>query len=167
MGRPTGPVRALRSALPLLALALGLLAPGRSAAQGLPPPVPELIPVAAAYTAAWNAHDLPAVLARFAPDAVVRERRGAVPAAVWDTRDPQVVRAYLDGTARRRSDYDTAGLVWVTGHPADRGLGGGALRAAPPPRGGPVPRRRGHGGLAVPGVRRPLPAPAGRRSTRP
>ena len=34
--------------------------------------------MAAAYTAAWNAHDLPAVLAGFAPDAVVRERRGAV-----------------------------------------------------------------------------------------
>ena len=62
--------------------------------------------------------------------------------------------------------YDAGGLVWVTGHPADRGVGGGALRAAPPLRGGPVPRRRGHGGLAVPGVRRPLPAHAGRQPGR-
>src|SRR5688572_18808420 len=76
VGRPTGPNVVLRSALPLLALGLGLVVPGRSAAQAPPVPAPALIPVAAAYTAAWNAHDLPAVLALFAPDAVVRERRG-------------------------------------------------------------------------------------------
>ena len=74
-----------------------------------------LVAVAEAYTAAWNAHDLPAVLARFAPDAVVRERRGAVPAEVWDSRDPQVVRAYL------RASYDgevaADDFAWVTGHP--------------------------------------------------
>ena len=34
---------------------------------------------------------------------------------MWDTRDPQVVRAYLDG-AHDGDDYDTGGLVWVTGH---------------------------------------------------
>jgi hypothetical protein len=71
VGRPTGPVRALRSALPLLALALALLAPGPSAAQGLPPPVPNLVPFVEAYTAAWSAHDLEAVLALFAPDAAI------------------------------------------------------------------------------------------------
>ena len=83
--------------------------------------------------------------------------RGDVPPAVWDTRDPQVVRAYLDGAADGAT-YDTRRLRLGDRPPADRGLGGGALRAAPPRRGGPVPRRRGHGGLAVPGVRRPLPA---------
>jgi hypothetical protein len=118
VGRPTGPVVALRSALPLLALALGLLvvAPGRSAAQGTPPPTPAPVPLAEAYTAAWNAHDLPAVLALFAPDAIVRERRGEVPPAVWDTRDPRVVRAYLDGS-HSEYNYDTHGLTWVTGRP--------------------------------------------------
>jgi hypothetical protein len=38
-----------------------------------------------------------------------------VPAAVWDTRDPQVVRAFLDGS-RNGDDYDTGGLVWAMGH---------------------------------------------------
>jgi hypothetical protein len=98
----------------VLALAVGLMVPGRGAAQELPAG-PDLVPVAQAYVAAWNAHDLPAVLALFAPDAVVRERRGAVPAAVWDTRDPQVVRDYLDG-ARDGDHYDTGGLVWALGH---------------------------------------------------
>jgi len=115
VGRPTGPNVVLRSALPLLALGLGLVVPGRSAAQAPPVPAPALIPVAAAYTAAWNAHDLPAVLALFAPDAVVRERRGDVPAAVRDARDPQVVRNYLDGTLNG-DHYDTGGLVWAMGH---------------------------------------------------
>jgi hypothetical protein len=115
VGRPTGPVVALRSALPALALVLGLAAPGRSAAQGLPPPVPNLVPVVQAYTAAWNAHDLPAVLALFAPDAVVRERRSEVPPHVWDARDPQVVRAYLDGSNYGDS-FDAGGLTWAMGH---------------------------------------------------
>ena len=70
MARPTGPVRALRTALPALALVLGLAAPGRSAAQG-PPPAPALVPFVAAYTAAWSAHDLDALLALFAPDAAI------------------------------------------------------------------------------------------------
>jgi len=118
VGRPTGPVvgrRAARAALPVLALALGLLAPGQSAAQGTLLPARELVPLAEAYSAAWNARDLPAVLALFAPDAVVRERRGDVPPAVWDTRDPQVVRTYLDG-ALNGDHYDTGGLVWAMGH---------------------------------------------------
>ncbi|HVG97312.1 MAG TPA: nuclear transport factor 2 family protein, partial [Chloroflexota bacterium] len=102
----TGPGVARRAALPVLALAVQLVAPGRSAAQG-PAPAPAPVRVAEAFTAAWNAHDLPAVLALFAPDAVVRERWGAVPPYVWDTRDPQVVHAYLRD--------DAPGLVWVTG----------------------------------------------------
>ena len=95
----------------LAALAGGVVAPRPLHAQA-----PDLVPVARAYTAAWNAHDLPAVLALFAPDAVVRERRGEVPPAVWDTRDPQVVRAYLDDSLYGEA-YDTSGLAWVTGHP--------------------------------------------------
>jgi hypothetical protein len=98
----------------VLALVVALAVPGPSAAQDLPAG-PDLVPVAQAYVAAWNAHDVPALLALFAPDAVVRERRGAVPPAVWDTRDPQVVRAYLDG-ARDGDNYDTGGLVWALGH---------------------------------------------------
>jgi hypothetical protein len=74
------------------------------------------VPVAEAFTAAWNAHDLPAVLALFAPDAVVRERRGDVPPHVWGTRDPQVALAHLDGAADRGS-YDPDGFAWVTGRP--------------------------------------------------
>jgi hypothetical protein len=98
-----------------LVLGLGLLAPGRSAAQGSPP-APALIPVAQAYTAAWNAHDLAAVLACFAPDAIVRERWGAVPPDVWDTRDPRVARAYLDNAFAGEA-YATHGFAWATGRP--------------------------------------------------
>jgi ketosteroid isomerase-like protein len=101
--------------MPVLALALGLAAPGPSVAQAPPPPAAAPIAVAAAYTAAWNAHDLPAVLALFAPDAVVRERRGEVPPAVWDAHDPQVVRDYLDAnliSAIRGPDT----FRWLTGH---------------------------------------------------
>ena len=108
-----------RLALPVLVLGLvlglGLLAPGRSAAQGSPP-APALIPVAQAYTAAWNAHDLAAVLACFAPDAIVRERWGAVPPDVWDTRDPRVARAYLDNAFAGEA-YATHGFAWATGRP--------------------------------------------------
>jgi hypothetical protein len=99
---------------------LALLAAVALAGWGTPPrrlhaQAPDAQSVVQAYTAAWNAHDLPAVLVRFAPDAVVRERSGAVPAAVWDTRDPQVVRTYLDG-AHEGLGYDTGNLVWMTGH---------------------------------------------------
>ena len=73
--------------------------------------------MAAAFTAAWNAHDLPAVLALFAPDAVVRQRWGAVPADVWDTRDPEVVRAYQDDVPDD--------LVWATGHAGIAALAAG------------------------------------------
>jgi MYXO-CTERM domain-containing protein len=75
---------------------------------------PAPVPVARAYTAAWNAHDLPAVLALFAPGAVVRERWGAVPPAVWDTGDPRVARAYLDDS-RFGEAYDTHGFAWASG----------------------------------------------------
>jgi ketosteroid isomerase-like protein len=109
----TGPGVGRRAALPVLALALGLAAPGRSAAQA--PPAPEPVRVAEAFTAAWNAHDLPAVLALFAPDAVVRERQGPVPPHVWDTRDRQVVRAYLEVPRGGRDDVPSP-FVWVTGH---------------------------------------------------
>ena len=40
-----------------------------------------------------------------------------MPPEVWDTRDPQVVRAYLDGI-NDGTRNDATGLVWVTGHPA-------------------------------------------------
>jgi hypothetical protein len=115
VGRPIGPAATRRSALPLLALALGLAAPGPGAAQGPPPVAPAPIPVARAYVAAWNAHDLDAVLALFAPDAVVRERWGDVPPAVWDTSDPQVVRAYLEGSHDGEA-YDPSGFAWASGH---------------------------------------------------
>ena len=59
-------------------LASGLVTPGRGAALA-PPSAPDVLPVARAYTAAWNAHDLAAVLALFAPDAILRERWGASP----------------------------------------------------------------------------------------
>jgi MYXO-CTERM domain-containing protein len=113
---PTGLVAALRLgrvALPILVLALGLGVPGRSAAQGSPPD-PDLVQFAGAYTAAWNAHDLPAVLAFFAPDAVVRARSGDVPPAVWDTPDPHIVATYLEDS-HDGDNYDTGGLTWAMG----------------------------------------------------
>ena len=113
-GGGTGPGRVLSAALPGLALAVGLVVPGPGAAQELPS-APEPVPLAEAFTAAWNAHDLPAVLALFAPDALVRERRGEVPPAVWDAHDPQVVRAYLADSRDGLNDNPSA-LVWVTGH---------------------------------------------------
>jgi ketosteroid isomerase-like protein len=100
----------------LAVLAAAALAGGGVAPRPLHAQAPDLVPVAAAYTAAWNAHDLPAVLALFAPDAVVRERRGEVPPAVWDSRDPRVVQNYLD-TASDSPNSDPSNLVWVAGHP--------------------------------------------------
>ena len=86
-----------------------------AAAAGPDGPDPDLAAVAQAFGAAWNAHDLEAVLAGFAPDAVVRERQGAVPLHVWDTRDPQVVRAYLAG-AFDPNDDNAGILTWAMGH---------------------------------------------------
>jgi hypothetical protein len=100
--------------LPILALAMGLVAPGRSPAQGLAASDSDLVYLARTYTAAWNAHDLAAVLACFAPDAVVRERQRHVPPDVWDTHDPQVVRTYLDD-AHGGDTYDPGGLAWAMG----------------------------------------------------
>ena len=106
-----------RSARRWAAAVLGLAVAGALAAgTGVAAAAPEsaLIASARAFTAAWNAHDLDAVLALFAPDAVVRVRRGAVPPEVWDSRDPQVVRAYQDG-ADAGANYDAGGFVWATG----------------------------------------------------
>ena len=102
------------AALPVLTLALGLVAPGRSAAQA-PPPAPAR-PRGPGVRRRLGARDLPAVLALFAPDAMVRERWGAVPADVWDTRDPRVARAYLEDS-HDGDHYDTHGFVWATGRP--------------------------------------------------
>ena len=100
VGWSTGPSGARRAALPLLALALGLVVQGWGAAPG--PPVPTLVPFAAAYIAAWNAHDLPAVLASFAPDAVVRYRGAGVSEARWAPRAWRRPRR-TGGTARTRA----------------------------------------------------------------
>ena len=104
----------LGAALPVLALTVSLVMPGLSAAQDLPPSS-DLVPLARSYTAAWNAHDLAAVLACFAPDAVVRERRGEVPPAVWEAHDPRAVRNYL-GDSGDGLNYNPSALIWVTGH---------------------------------------------------
>jgi hypothetical protein len=94
------------------------LAPGiaraGAAASGRGDPDPDLVAFARAFGAAWSARDLAAVLAGFAPDAVVRERHGEVPAAVWDTRDPEVARGYLD-RAHDGDSYATNGFAWATG----------------------------------------------------
>jgi len=71
----------------------------------------DLVAFARAYTAAWNAHDLEAVLAYFGSEAVVRRRSGEVPEAVWDAQDLQdqwVVEAFLDASPG-------AGFGWVRG----------------------------------------------------
>jgi len=96
-----------------VSLAPGLARVG-AAAAGRDGPDAELTAFARAFGAAWGARDLGAVLAGFAPDAVVRERHGEVPAAVWDTRDPEVVRAYLD-RAHDGDSYATNGFSWATG----------------------------------------------------
>src|SRR5262249_30003632 len=112
-GRSPGALAALRAALAVLGLALGLVAPGRLAARGGPPP-PDAVWLAEAFTAAWNGRDQDAVLACFAPDPIVRERWGAVPPEVWDSRDAGAVRRYVedshDGDA-----YDTGVLTWAGG----------------------------------------------------
>ena len=100
----------------VLTTALAVWASAAGAAPLRPGRESDATALARAFIAAWNAHDLDAVLAGFAPDAVVRERRGDVPAHVWDTRDPQVVRAYLDDPPERR-DYDASAFVWRTGRP--------------------------------------------------
>jgi len=97
---------------------LALLAAVAFAGWGAPPRrlhahAPDATAVVQAYTAAWNAHDVPAVLARFAPDAEVRERRGAVPPAVWNSRDPQTLQAYLDGSHGDLTDPQV--LTWALG----------------------------------------------------
>jgi ketosteroid isomerase-like protein len=101
----------------VLTTALVVWASAASAAPLRPGRESDATALAQAFIAAWNAHDLDAVLALFAPDAVVRERRGPVPADVWDARDPRVVRTYLEVAPESR-DYDASALIWVTGRPA-------------------------------------------------
>jgi len=120
--QPRGPTPLTRRGWLRLAAAAagggGAIAPGvaraGAAAAGRAGPDPDRVAFARAFSAAWSARDLAAVLALLAPDAVVRERHGEVPAAVWDARDPQVVRAYLDG-AHDGDSYATNGFVWATG----------------------------------------------------
>jgi hypothetical protein len=107
------PGRTLLALLAAIAVAGWLAAPPRVHAQATQ--APNLLPLAQAYTAAWNAHDLDAVLAFFVPDAIVRERRGDVPLEVWDAHDPQVVGAYLNATLDG-NNLDPTPLRWVTGH---------------------------------------------------
>lgn len=114
MRSPRRTLLPLRAPLAVMAVAGWLAAPQRLYAQAAQEP--DLLPLAQAFTAAWNAHDLGAVLAFFAPDAVVRERRGDVPPDVWDTHDPQVVRKYLHDSHDGAGDlYDPGGLVWASG----------------------------------------------------
>jgi len=68
----------------------------------------DLVAFARAYTAAWNAHDLEAVLARFGPDAVVRRRSEEVPEAVWDAQEQWIVDSFVDASPG-------AGFAWVRG----------------------------------------------------
>jgi hypothetical protein len=89
--------------------ALGGVPPDPLRAQGTDP-----VAVARAFDAAWNAHDLDAVLVLFAADAVVRDRWGAVPPAVWETHDPAVVRKFFEDS-HDGDNYDTGGLTWASG----------------------------------------------------
>ena len=76
-GAAAGRRRAALGLLPVLAVGWG--------APPLPPHAGEsdAVAVVAAYVGAWNAHDLDAALAFFAPDAVIRHRGPGVPDAVW------------------------------------------------------------------------------------
>ena len=76
--------RPRRVLVPVLALAAGLVIPGRSAAQGIAASEGSLVFLARAYTAAWNAHDLEAALACFAPDAVITCGEAGLRVAVWE-----------------------------------------------------------------------------------
>ena len=101
---------------------LALLTAVAFAGWGAPPRrlhahAPDASSVVQAYTAAWNTHDLPSVLALLAPDAVVRQRRRDVPAAVWDTRDPQVVRAYQEEISFTADPDPEAAVLVLIGQP--------------------------------------------------
>jgi hypothetical protein len=92
---------------------LGLLALGVATRWALAPTdalaqQADLVAFAQAYTTAWNAHDLAAVLACFAPDAVVRHRDAMVPEAAWASEE--AMRQYL--YAEEGWHY---GLVWARG----------------------------------------------------
>jgi hypothetical protein len=107
-----------RPLLPVLALALGLIAglvaPGRSAAQGIASAESDLISLARTYTAAWNAHDLEAALACFAPDAAIGYRDAGPPDAVWEAAghgEDTNGRALIPGTAAIRAHL-RAQFLW-------------------------------------------------------
>jgi ketosteroid isomerase-like protein len=94
--------------LPALApaLAVGLVAPGQSAAQGIAAAESDLVALARTYTAAWNAHDLEAALACFAPDAVIEYRAAGPPDAVWEAAghgEDTSGRALIPGTEAIRA----------------------------------------------------------------
>jgi hypothetical protein len=94
---------------------VGAAPPRPATGAGAPAPATAAAPPAAASEAARGAGDAAGVLALLAPDAVVRERWGEVPPAVWDTRDPRVVHAYLEGSHDGEA-YDTSGFAWASGH---------------------------------------------------
>ena len=98
------PGRAIRrrSAGTLLVLAVAAVVAGWLATpRPLHAQAPDPVPVAEAYAAARNAHDLAAVLALFAPEAVVRERRGEIPPASVEQR-LAVLYSPIDQAASRR-----------------------------------------------------------------
>jgi hypothetical protein len=108
-----------RAAAPVQAPAAAALAGGAAAARAAPEP--DLIVVARAFTAAWNAHDVEAVVALFAPDAEVREPRAALATAGPDAAagpdarasDPFGTQRYLAG---RPLAVDEDGTVaWAAG----------------------------------------------------
>ena len=128
MARPTGPVRALRTALPALALALGLVAPGRGAAQG-PPPPPGPRP---GGRGVHRRLERPRPRGRAGP--LRPRRRGARAAGGGAGRRVGHPRpaggARLPGGLPRRRDLRPQRPRLGGRPPADRGVGGGALRAA-------------------------------------
>ena len=88
---------------------------------------PDLDPVefARAFTDGWNASDVDAVLACFAPDAVVRRRGSRGPDEVWDAQDELAVREFLAEEGWRVS------LSWVRGAGEIRALMAEAIREHP------------------------------------
>jgi hypothetical protein len=97
------------------------VAPGRSSAQGAGGGDHEAggLALAAAYTTAWNAGDLDAVVALFDADAVVRQRGAEI-----DVHGPNVAVRDAFGV---RLDFvgdppaaDAGGVIWARGRPEIR-----------------------------------------------
>jgi hypothetical protein len=76
-------------------------------------PASNLIALARAYNAAWNAHDLAVVLGFFTPDAIVRHRNAPVPEDIWNAHDVATVSDYLEGP-----DGWDKGVSWAQGRAA-------------------------------------------------